>query len=519
MILYAEIIYTYAVRRHLHDIQVLFNFWNFLIYFRKNFKKGEAILKLMKRNHMTFLMKFIVYSYDKERVIGIGIVDKGNLNSENSIIFLQKLAFAQKNHNLAKESAIKFFEYVTGKLASCQILYDHVRGILQAESRARTTYEDLLTQQPQNVSVLKQYALLLYDIFRDEDSAEIVMSKALSIEKQNQGNESDIKQSKDYNDNHLLSPSIIGYKQLELEQLKLINEEETALLIVSEANMPMIQDSNNKQQMNQRQSVESKSSNQSSEDRNLFEIQSLIRKKKQKKKKGMNYLKSDDNDNVMSEIHNADIQSSNLGSFSQINKRFFNILLLWMIVGHTISIISLVVSCIVRLAPLFISCLYQDLVCSFNYRGLNDGEAEFFISWDQICEKLLLYSDQITSTLENIYSIMADTSQWEDSNIIVQVFDIRLDLEGSEYYSTTQSSSQTFPTIVHDEPVQYSNQQYNTTLIRTLTQHAQKSREMANQPYRQEVGSGDLPHITNINFYSDIAYVCFNSIQPVFAGC
>ncbi|KAA6338352.1 MAG: hypothetical protein EZS28_052708, partial [Streblomastix strix] len=42
---------------------------------------------------------------------------------------------------------------------------------------------------------------------------------------------------------------------------------------------------------------------------------------------------------------------------------------------------------------------------------------------------------------------------------------------------------------------------------------------MAIQPYRQELGTGELPHITNVNFYSDIAYVCFNSIQPVFSAC
>ncbi|KAA6356500.1 MAG: hypothetical protein EZS28_047973, partial [Streblomastix strix] len=112
-----------------------------------------------------------------------------------------------------------------------------------------------------------------------------------------------------------------------------------------------------------------------------------------------------------------------------------------------------------HLAPLFIGCLYQDLVCAFNYTGITDGEAEFLITWDQICEKLLSYSDQITQTLENIYSIMADTDVWEDYNIIVQVFDIRLDLEQSEYSSSTQSSSKSFFNLTHDEPIQYTNKE------------------------------------------------------------
>ncbi|KAA6388655.1 MAG: hypothetical protein EZS28_015818 [Streblomastix strix] len=412
MMLYSEVIYTQAVRRHMHNTAVLFHFWNFLIYFKKNFMKGEAILKLMKRRHMSYLMKFIIYSYNKEKVIGIGIVDKDNLKSETSFIFLQKLAFAQKNHKQAKEYGIKFFEYVTNKFANCQILYDHVRDMSNAEFRARTTYEELLTLQPQNVSVLKQYAQLLIDIFRDEDSAQIVMSKALSIEKQNQGNELDKKQSQENNKNRF-SQKWLSKSQIEFERMKLFNEEEAALLIVSEAKTPMIQYSNIKQQMDQSQSVASKSSNQSSENK----------------------------------IHN------------EIKK------------------------------------------------GLDDGEAEFFISWDQICEKLLLYSDHITSTLENIYSIIEDANYWEETDIIVQVFDIRLDLKESQYYSSNQSSSQIFPTIAHDEPIQYSNQEQMISLIRSLTLLAQKSREMAIQPYRQEVGSGD------------IAYACFNSIQPVFIGC
>ncbi|KAA6396152.1 MAG: hypothetical protein EZS28_008323 [Streblomastix strix] len=56
-------------------------------------------------------------------------------------------------------------------------------------------------------------------------------------------------------------------------------------------------------------------------------------------------------------------------------------------------------------------------------------------------------------------------------------------------------------------------------LIRALTQLAQKSREMASHTFRPDAKSGDLPNTTNINFYQDITYVCFNSMQPVFTGC
>ncbi|KAA6384797.1 MAG: hypothetical protein EZS28_019675, partial [Streblomastix strix] len=143
-----------------------------------------------------------------------------------------------------------------------------------------------------------------------------------------------------------------------------------------------------------------------------------------------------------------------------------------------------------RLGNVFINGLYHDLVYGFNYKGIDDGEPELFISMDYLYELLTSISDKITQTLEDIYSLMSDTSQWEVYNVVVQVFDIRLDPEGSEYSSLTQSSSKSFPTITHDEPIQYSNQEQNISLIRALTQLTQKSREMAVQPYRQEIGTG-----------------------------
>ncbi|KAA6394042.1 MAG: hypothetical protein EZS28_010431 [Streblomastix strix] len=405
MILYAEVIFTQAVRRHTKNANLLFQFWNFLLHYKKNYRKADAIHKLLMRSDKDLIVKFLIFSLNKEKELGI--------------------AFAQKYHQQAKEFTIKFYQQISNIDANYKNIYDYIQKIYYAEQRARIIYEELLAIQPHNILVLKQYASLLNDIYRDEESTEIVINRILKLEKDEQTKDIELIEDK-----------------IKDKQFKQVKDKETNKNLMGIA-------------------------------KDLILLKMLITKWFE----GSYY----------SQLH-----CTYTPFFHQLQDA--------------------------HLAPLFLSCLYQDLVCSFNYRGLDDGEAEFLISWDQICEQLLLLSDQITQTLENIYSIVKDASSWEVHNVVMQVFDIRLDLEETQY-SQTQSSSKSFTSITHDEPIQHSNQEQKNSLIRALTNFAQKSREMASQPYRQQIGTGELPHKTNINFYSDIAYVCFNSIQPVFSAC
>ncbi|KAA6388657.1 MAG: hypothetical protein EZS28_015816, partial [Streblomastix strix] len=439
MMLYAEVIFTQSVRTHQKNAQILFNFWNFIIYFRKNFQKAEAILKLINRCHLNFLMKFIIFSFNKQKEHGIGIADKENFKSENSIAFRQKFEYAHKSHERAKHFTIQFFHLITSNISSFEVVYECVYKIAKFEAKARTAYEDLLNEQPNNVTVLKQYALLLSDIYRDEDSAEMILSRAQIQE----GYRSTIEFKEERVKNEQ-TPTLSRFNT----QIQLENDKEN--LIRSEAQTPLFA--------------------------------------KTPHQKGSLALEL-----AFKKLYRRDLLLT-LGLYAE--KAILEIREFEQYMPNDDSI-----------------------VCSFNYKGLNDGESEFLTSWDFVNELLISISDKITQTLEDIYTLMADTSQWEIHNVVVQEFDIRLDLEGTEQSSSTQSSSYSFPSITHDEPIQYSNQEQNISLIRALTLLVQKSREMAVQPYREEIGTGDLPHITNINFYSDIAYVCFNSIQPVFAAC
>ncbi|KAA6388572.1 MAG: hypothetical protein EZS28_015899 [Streblomastix strix] len=421
MILYAEVIYTQAVRRHQKNANVIFHYWNHLLFFKKNFKKAGAIIRLIRRCELSFQIKFIIYSHNKGKVLGAEKVDQNHFQQENSIRFLQKLVFAQKQHEIAQQSVIEFFSNIITNFTDYRAIYQNIKAISKAETLARTTYEELLTLQPNNISLLKQYAKLLSEVYRDEEATDAVMNRIQMLDKD--GYTLDDMQ-RDGN-----TPDLAVLMQQEIERERMKAELDTANVLRSEFNSPMgMQTPITSPSPMQPPNIEQTKSYMSKQSQQTQTKRNKLQNKKKRKKIRQSY--KDDDYDALDEV-----------------QRFENL-------NYVCELTSLQT----RLAPLFLGCLYQDLVCQFNYKGLNDSEAEFIISWDQICEKLLQYSDQITQTLENIYSILADPTYWESNSIVTYVFDIRLQSDESGYLSTS-SSSKTYPSIVHDEPIQFSNKE------------------------------------------------------------
>ncbi|KAA6400205.1 MAG: hypothetical protein EZS28_004266 [Streblomastix strix] len=67
----------------------------------------------------------------------------------------------------------RFNSYLPQIILILFIVYDCVYKIAKFEAKARTSYEDLLSEQPNNVTVLKQYASLLNDIYSGETISKI----------------------------------------------------------------------------------------------------------------------------------------------------------------------------------------------------------------------------------------------------------------------------------------------------------------------------------------------------------
>lgn len=125
------------------------------MHYKKNYHKADAILKLTRRHHLNQLMKFIIFSNNKEKEYGIGKLNKNIIKDEKSFVFVQKLAFALKYHEQAKEFTVKFYQLMTSNTTNYNDVYDCVKKITKTETRARNAYEELIVIQPNNIIVLK----------------------------------------------------------------------------------------------------------------------------------------------------------------------------------------------------------------------------------------------------------------------------------------------------------------------------------------------------------------------------
>jgi hypothetical protein len=54
-------------------------------------------------------------------------------------------------------------------------IYPHLKAIVENEHKSRNCFEELMVMQPQNTTVLRNYARLLLDIYNDEDTAEMIL--------------------------------------------------------------------------------------------------------------------------------------------------------------------------------------------------------------------------------------------------------------------------------------------------------------------------------------------------------
>jgi hypothetical protein len=56
-----------------------------------------------------------------------------------------------------------------------EIIYPHLKAIVENEATSRRLFEELMIMQPRNTTVLRNYARLLLDIYNDEDTAEMIL--------------------------------------------------------------------------------------------------------------------------------------------------------------------------------------------------------------------------------------------------------------------------------------------------------------------------------------------------------
>ncbi|KAA6388332.1 MAG: hypothetical protein EZS28_016142 [Streblomastix strix] len=177
---YANCIYTRVLKQHMKCAVLQFHYGAFLQYYCKNYMKTQSVYKLARQSNPSIPLRFILHCKTKE--------GGGNQNGQSggseigSIAFTAKAQQAEQLHEAAKSGMLEFFENLTSLRINFDLIYPQLKVIVESEAKSRKCYEELISMQSQNTMILRNYARLLLDIYKDEDTAEIILQRAEMIE-------------------------------------------------------------------------------------------------------------------------------------------------------------------------------------------------------------------------------------------------------------------------------------------------------------------------------------------------
>ncbi|KAA6369863.1 MAG: hypothetical protein EZS28_034610, partial [Streblomastix strix] len=446
----------------------------------KNFIKANSVYRQARISNPSFILRFVLYCKTKEegRIGSESGSGDGSGSELSSVAFKQTMAQAIEHHEMSRNALKAFFENMTMPNPVYSLMAEHLNTIVEEESKGRKCYEDLLVNFPQNTQVLRSYARLLMDIYQDEDTADMLLTRADHIE-EDQTTTIEVMNGGDHSDNQ--------EKEDDNRQQDIDN------ILVSSQISDMNQIQSNKAQDN----IIGQNQNRS--------INQKRRKKKKKKKK---------DDTVMTEITTGSSSNSNLGLI--IGSLLFG--------AHLLAIIVYVVSLVIyitqanryqmritnlkrvcelaafatELAPLAMMYMVHEFEYNFSYPGSIDGLSGVIRTFDLVQSRMIGHSDSIVSVTSNIYEMTTLTQPWEENNLESQIF-----MTGNSRCNDTNGVEVDCEGVVIDHQLQVTN------LLRALTLLAQKGNQLGTIK--------EDPHIMS-TYHQDLTYICFNSISPILAS-
>ncbi|KAA6385767.1 MAG: hypothetical protein EZS28_018705, partial [Streblomastix strix] len=475
-----------AIKRHKQDSWLYFNYANFLAYYRKNYRKAQNVYKQARLSNPSLFLRFVLFCKTKESGRGTGESDgEGGSGSElQSLAAKALIASSSEHHEKAKQALKSFFENMTLLTPIYSYMADHLHTIVEEEKLARQAYEELLVMNGQNVSVLRNYAKLLIDIYQDEDTCDMLLQRADRFEEENACN--NIGQGYD-NQNTTINNK---------EQLHAGNESHKDYNTFSSAKGEASADP--QEQQNDQTDC---SKDQQSQQIGQIRVNNKKNKKKKQKK---------EEDSSINEIKSG---SSNSSLGMVIGGLLF--------VAHILAIIIYCISMAIylsqadsyqvqlqnlkricdlatfstELATLAQMYLIHEFEYNFSYPGSQDGLAGVVRPFDNVKERLKQNADSIVQITSNIYEMTTITLPWEESSLEAYIFQTG----DTECINTNGQIDQCKGDInaIHAD---------TTSLIQALTQLAQKSQQLSDI-------KGDPHQISN--YHSDISYITFNSLNPV----
>ncbi|KAH7824225.1 uncharacterized protein MONOS_148 [Monocercomonoides exilis] len=222
---YADLIYRIALHTHPSHAQMMMQYGLFTQLFRKHQLKGDTILRRARAMTNNVFVKFVIYSHFKNAVeeaneasakgddllddngktgtmsmtmsmgtfgSGMDLMSTGSAGGSAggsgglaSVSARQMLETAQKHHEEAKMWTKEFWNNLLRPKVNYEAIPEILRRIIENEKKARDNYEELLASHPTSTAVLRGYASLLREIYRDDDAAEVYQQRADQIDEDN----------------------------------------------------------------------------------------------------------------------------------------------------------------------------------------------------------------------------------------------------------------------------------------------------------------------------------------------
>ncbi|KAA6375219.1 MAG: hypothetical protein EZS28_029254, partial [Streblomastix strix] len=428
-LVYADYIYTHALKRHKHDPYLYFMYANFLQYYRKNQVKAQTVYRQARINNPSIFLRFVLYCKTKEsgRGSGEGQGEGGSGSELSNLAFKALIQKAQEHHENAKNALKAFFENMSSPNPIYSLMADHLDSIVEEESKGKKSYEELLVTHPQNVGVIRSYAQLLLDIYHDEDTAEMLLIRADHIEEDTTSSTSgnSTVEGQENAVEHDMNSSVVAANQQKYKvKESTLNE---SIVLGTLDNNEAFEVHDDLQQLNQQQNEQQFDKlnvvNSFHKGKSATTLHHHHQKKKKKKKL---------QDSVMTEITTGTSTNSSLGLI--IGGLLF--------AAHILAIIIYVISMVIyitqvsnlksvcdlgtyccQMSPLGLMMLVHDYEYNFQYPGSTDGKASTIRPLPVLKAKLRDTSADIVKVISQIYDMTSLTDPWEEKSMETYIFE------------------------------------------------------------------------------------------------
>ncbi|KAK2964286.1 hypothetical protein BLNAU_817 [Blattamonas nauphoetae] len=178
---YVDQIYTQAIARFPESPELDLTYATYLHWFMKDNKRAQQMLQAARQHHPTGLQEFIIFIGSREWAVGAEGGDS-NLSAISQQELNENLPVAEHYHKEARTALRTFWENFLRPQPDYSIISALLETIGKNQKLAKKYYERLLHSYPSAPRLLRSYGDFLFEVMRDDETAEIYITRAEEFE-------------------------------------------------------------------------------------------------------------------------------------------------------------------------------------------------------------------------------------------------------------------------------------------------------------------------------------------------